>query len=466
MVFNIRRIIETFEGPLEEMSRSEFVNQCRLFFREFSKKYWLEHLGKYPEPEYAMRGHEHEGGLYSPLRNVITVNPDAANDPKSFRSVFCHELIHYYDAMLHGEKSDKQDKGHGPYFNAMMLEVNRREGFELVLKNWKADQFGVANKPFMVYVVPYKDGFVAFQSAKKTNDAIRALVWLGFIHKAKIFAGVSTSGILHRLPVYRKSGGRISYSMFSPGKPGYEDVLAIAIPENEVDPAAVPKASEEPLKPYWLYLGCIDAYNPAEKRRYFYFWSGKRDLQLMVKMKEILDRFSERSPVSTIATQAWIIETDDPQFKKSVRNPMSSSSGLTFGRNYNYSYPYEFDALQKVASNLRAQDEVDIDAILDEEPPFVVYVFSKGPGGNTVAYWSDRPDDRVARSVAKYYSYDTIRRIDNPNPILKKFLGKAAFGANRGMSVTMIRQGSPVEKLLVSGSAETVDSYRSAAVPT
>lgn len=437
---NVDELLTEWGDPLlVEMSSSQFQRTCQEYFNLYSKKHWPEYVGQFRRPTFAMEGRHHEGGYYHPLRNLIVINTDVANDDAAFRSVLVHEMIHYYDSMVHEGRSDPKNGGHNDYFYTTMAAINRAEGHEFVRENWQREHMGRAEKPFYVYLADAGDRFAVFQSAKWDKNLIYYGLGTLLYHYASqqpqlnAYVAQTTDGRLHRFPkmssLSSSKGKTINFYWVSRSENAdlFDAVSDLATPTNRVELKAEEPVESEKEKTYYLYLATLSD-QPLERAFYGYFWSPRRDPNLFPKVAEMIDYYHMKAK----QPRAWVVPCTS---KRLTRDLSSVNSGTKFkyGRNMAVDNAYNDEALRgydlwKLLPLLTPANEIDLEAaraaLEKKAHEFYAYVFIKDGGKNAYGFSSPKPVDALAQSVARFYQADSLHRIDDPENLLLRKLPK------------------------------------------
>lgn len=156
-------------------------SQMKQHFNDCSRKYFKEHHGKFPIPDFQVKSHGRRAGWFSASYvgdrkdGVITINPDFLDNERDFKGIIYHETIHYYQFFTYSRAQYKyaSDGGHDSYFMDMMNKINAGEGNKLITVQQEVGHIKKsATGSFWVYGIKTKNGDYAFAWTKRKNDKL------------------------------------------------------------------------------------------------------------------------------------------------------------------------------------------------------------------------------------------------------------------------------------------------------
>lgn len=427
---------EVAEELLSEMSRGEFNQQCNKFFDEITKKYWPQYIGKLQRPKFKMEGRDKEGGSYTMLSNILTINSDVTNDDKAFKSVFTHELVHYYDAMINHQKMDRKNAGHDTYFNSMANTINQKEGETVVQRFWQKSQMGKASKPFVVYIVEIEnDKYAYFWSPKRNNTLIaRSLKAIAkHLKSDQTYVGQSTNGILHRGARGNATSRSIGFELVDSKNNSdvLNDIRKIAITANRVNIDEVEPEKKAEEKDHYIYL--MTQKNSTPDSPIAYFWNAKNNPKLYPVFnslkKSIFFKDESKEP------QFWVIKSDDIRIVRTLSQLRSASTKIRIGQNYTMGHMKE---IQSLFDRLTPSHEINPKDTIPKVEKVYAYFMINTQKGRAAGFWSLKPMKREAEASARYHEFAEVYEVEDPPDLVQQIFPKA----NKSMKLGTVSFGN------------------------
>jgi hypothetical protein len=152
-----------------------------------------------------------------------------------------------------------------------------------------------------------------------------------------------------------------------------------------------------------------------------YFWSSRRDPKLFPKVVEMIDYYHMKAK----EPQAWAIPSTSEKLIRDITST-NASTKFKYGRNMRVELPYDDEALaggdlRKLLPLLTPENEIDLVKARREmegkKQEFFVYVFVKDQGKTVIGFWSPKPVDSLAQTVARFNKAESVYRVDDPPAI-------------------------------------------------